>query len=280
MIQMATISECRYRWLRVPATTFVITPSPSRSNRRDGFSFSAECRDGRSHPGCAPQLMSRDWRGDIEDVVAFIFPRIWGRSSFSPASRWFTKTVAESECWRDPHMFKCCLKMGTTRIKRRSSRRRLRQLGYKLLNNRPRIAGCLNLRSDIIERGDLRTVVGNCRGEELLGGRPDAGCLWLGVSQPHAQTVLQSNHYIGVCAGGISGRRHRNAWTDRGSISTSRRVLKCDLGPERQLRRTWLWHPRTVCRELGAVAPDLPLQAIRLQSRSGSILTPNILTLL
>jgi hypothetical protein len=40
--QMATISECRYRWLRVPATTFVITHSPSRFNRRDGFSFSGE----------------------------------------------------------------------------------------------------------------------------------------------------------------------------------------------------------------------------------------------
>lgn len=26
-IQMATISECRYRWLRLPATSFVIIPS-------------------------------------------------------------------------------------------------------------------------------------------------------------------------------------------------------------------------------------------------------------
>ena len=41
---MATISECRYRWLRVPATAFVITHSPSRSNRRDRFSFSGERR--------------------------------------------------------------------------------------------------------------------------------------------------------------------------------------------------------------------------------------------
>ncbi len=45
--QMATISECRYRWLRVPATTFIITHSPSRSNRRDRFSFSEE----RKRPG-------------------------------------------------------------------------------------------------------------------------------------------------------------------------------------------------------------------------------------
>ena len=36
-LQTATISECRYRWLRLPATTFVITRSPSRFNRRDGF---------------------------------------------------------------------------------------------------------------------------------------------------------------------------------------------------------------------------------------------------
>ena len=33
--QTATTSECRYRWLRVPATTFVITRSPSRSDSRD-----------------------------------------------------------------------------------------------------------------------------------------------------------------------------------------------------------------------------------------------------
>src|ERR1700722_17543866 len=33
---MATTSECRHRWLRLPATTFVITHSPSQSNRRDG----------------------------------------------------------------------------------------------------------------------------------------------------------------------------------------------------------------------------------------------------
>jgi hypothetical protein len=33
---MAAISECRYRWLRLPATTFVITHSPSRSNRWGG----------------------------------------------------------------------------------------------------------------------------------------------------------------------------------------------------------------------------------------------------
>ncbi len=41
-LQTATISECRYRWLRVPATTFVIVHSPSRSNHRDGFGFSEE----------------------------------------------------------------------------------------------------------------------------------------------------------------------------------------------------------------------------------------------
>jgi hypothetical protein len=35
--QTATISECRYRWLRLPATTCVITHSPSRFNRRDGL---------------------------------------------------------------------------------------------------------------------------------------------------------------------------------------------------------------------------------------------------
>ena len=39
--QIATWSECRYRWLRVPATTFVITRSPSRFNRRDGGGFAA-----------------------------------------------------------------------------------------------------------------------------------------------------------------------------------------------------------------------------------------------
>jgi len=40
--QTVTISECRYRWLRLPATTFVIAHSPSRSNRRDGSVFSGE----------------------------------------------------------------------------------------------------------------------------------------------------------------------------------------------------------------------------------------------
>lgn len=39
--------ECRYRWLRLPATTFVITHSPSRSNRRDGLRFSGEGGGGR-----------------------------------------------------------------------------------------------------------------------------------------------------------------------------------------------------------------------------------------
>jgi len=38
--QMVTISEYRYRWLRLPATTFVITHSPSRSKRPDGRGFS------------------------------------------------------------------------------------------------------------------------------------------------------------------------------------------------------------------------------------------------
>ncbi|SRR5216684_6941775 len=38
-LQIATVSECRYRWLHVPATTFIITHSPSRSNRRDGSVF-------------------------------------------------------------------------------------------------------------------------------------------------------------------------------------------------------------------------------------------------
>jgi hypothetical protein len=40
--KMAIISECRYRWLRVPATTFVITRSRSRFNYRDGFGCSKE----------------------------------------------------------------------------------------------------------------------------------------------------------------------------------------------------------------------------------------------
>jgi len=44
--QIATCSGCRYRRLRAPATTFVITHSPSRSNRRDGFGFL-----GKSEPG-------------------------------------------------------------------------------------------------------------------------------------------------------------------------------------------------------------------------------------
>src|SRR5216684_6576391 len=49
----AAASNSNLRWLRVPATTFVITLSPSRSNRRDGFSFSAESGTGRrSRSGC------------------------------------------------------------------------------------------------------------------------------------------------------------------------------------------------------------------------------------
>jgi hypothetical protein len=36
---MSTMSECRYRWLRLPATTFVITRSPSRFSLRDGLEF-------------------------------------------------------------------------------------------------------------------------------------------------------------------------------------------------------------------------------------------------
>ena len=64
--QMATVSECRYRWLRVPATTFVITHSPSRSKRRDGFDFSegAEARR-RSRSGCKRGRIS-----DIEEKIA------------------------------------------------------------------------------------------------------------------------------------------------------------------------------------------------------------------
>src|SRR3979409_1531264 len=80
----------------------------------------------------------------------------------------------------------------------------------------------------ISERLTISTSI--CRRIFANGGLKDR---WLGLSQSHAQTLLQSNHYIGVCAGGISGRRRRNAWTDRRSISTSRRVLECDLGPER-----------------------------------------------
>ena len=58
--QMATISECRSQWLRVPATTFIITHSPSRSNRRDGFSFSGESGIGR--PSIRADLVSvRNW---------------------------------------------------------------------------------------------------------------------------------------------------------------------------------------------------------------------------
>jgi hypothetical protein len=49
--QMATISECRYRWF--PATTFVITRSPSRSVRRDGCGFSRE-RGAGSRRGYLP----------------------------------------------------------------------------------------------------------------------------------------------------------------------------------------------------------------------------------
>src|SRR6266851_1458561 len=43
----AAASNSNLRWLRVPATTFVITLSPSRSNRRDGFSFSGNAGVGR-----------------------------------------------------------------------------------------------------------------------------------------------------------------------------------------------------------------------------------------
>jgi hypothetical protein len=39
---MALSREFRYRWLRLPATTFIITRSPSRSNHRDGLGFYAE----------------------------------------------------------------------------------------------------------------------------------------------------------------------------------------------------------------------------------------------
>jgi hypothetical protein len=46
--------ECRHRWLRVPATTFVITHLLSRSNRRDGFGFSEE-RSGRATEQVQPQ---------------------------------------------------------------------------------------------------------------------------------------------------------------------------------------------------------------------------------
>jgi hypothetical protein len=46
-LQTATTSEYRHRLLRAPATTFVITRSPSRSNRRDSFGFSEE-RSGRA----------------------------------------------------------------------------------------------------------------------------------------------------------------------------------------------------------------------------------------
>ncbi len=60
--QIATISECRYRWLRVPATTFIITHSPSRSNRRDGFSFSEE----RKGPGDGPGPVTGGVTGSIE----------------------------------------------------------------------------------------------------------------------------------------------------------------------------------------------------------------------
>src|SRR5260370_41158241 len=38
-LQIPTISECRYRWLRVPATTFIITHSPPRSDHRGGLNF-------------------------------------------------------------------------------------------------------------------------------------------------------------------------------------------------------------------------------------------------
>src|SRR6266852_323608 len=43
-VKLATISECRYRWLHVPATTFIITRSPSRSNRRDGGGLPGNAR--------------------------------------------------------------------------------------------------------------------------------------------------------------------------------------------------------------------------------------------
>src|SRR6266403_1009557 len=57
--QLATISECQYRWLRVPATTFVITHSPSRSNHRDGSSFSEESGTGRRTRGPAACSVTR-----------------------------------------------------------------------------------------------------------------------------------------------------------------------------------------------------------------------------
>jgi hypothetical protein len=53
---MATIKECRYQWLRVPAPTFVITHSPSRSNRRDGFGFSEE-RSGGAAPAAGKCIL-------------------------------------------------------------------------------------------------------------------------------------------------------------------------------------------------------------------------------
>jgi hypothetical protein len=64
-----TISECRFRWLPVRATTFVITRSLSRSNRRDGFGFSEE------RSGCATEQvrLQPSASGSIENDRRHLF---------------------------------------------------------------------------------------------------------------------------------------------------------------------------------------------------------------
>src|SRR5713226_2964362 len=98
---IARSTNRKNRVLRVPATTFVITHSPSRSNRRDGFSFSGESGTGRpSRSGCVqrylvhPRLLSaehlqkllshalsaKEWAADLcrRENCRLFLPRIWG----------------------------------------------------------------------------------------------------------------------------------------------------------------------------------------------------------
>src|ERR1700682_2403567 len=73
--QMATISKCRYRWLRVHATTFVIAHSPSLSNRRDGLGFSGKRGGGRwRRPGKVQRYhVHPEWRGTPDDDQCNIY---------------------------------------------------------------------------------------------------------------------------------------------------------------------------------------------------------------
>src|ERR1700686_1677298 len=98
---MATISECRYRWLRVPATTFVITHSLSRSDRRDrflAFHGTQEPGDGASsaarsvtrpveNDGWRDALDGGSRKATLSHLALNILLRTWGREFESLRAR-------------------------------------------------------------------------------------------------------------------------------------------------------------------------------------------------